>query len=67
MQQLTIEPNTPRILADGPTVCPVCWDHDITRVEDVRLSVDGGDRHEVGRASVYRCDRWHLFALFDQP
>jgi hypothetical protein len=66
MPQLRIEPNTPRILSDSPTVCPVCWDHDITRIEDVRLSLDGGDGHKVGRASVYRCGHWHLFALFEQ-
>ena len=67
MQHLTAERDTPRTFENSPTVCPVCWEHDITRVKDVRLSIDGGDRHQVGRASVYRCAHWHLFALFDQP
>lgn len=67
MQQLTAERNTPRILVDTPTVCPVCWSCDITQVENVRLSTTVGDRHDVGMAAVYRCADWHLFALFEQP
>jgi hypothetical protein len=67
MQQSAAESNIPRPLVDTPTVCPLCWDHDITQVEHVRLSAHSGDGHDVGRAYVYRCSRWHLFALFDQP
>ena len=66
MQQSAAESNIPRPLIDTPTVCPVCWNHDITRVEDVRLATTSGDEHNVGKASVYRCGHWHLFALFDQ-
>ena len=66
MQQSTAEQDIPRTLENMPTVCPVCWEHDITRVEDVRLSTDVGDAHEVGKASVYRCGHWHLFAVFEQ-
>jgi hypothetical protein len=67
MQQSTAEENTPRTLVDMPTVCPVCWNHDITRVEQVRLFTHQKSGQHVGRASVYRCAHWHLFALFDQP
>jgi hypothetical protein len=67
-QQSTAESDTPRPLPGTPTVCSVCWNHDITPVENTRvLSVTGKTVRDVRRASVYRCGNWHVFALFDQP
>ena len=50
-----------------PIICPVCWTHDVERIEGMVLSarsVGGGDLSQV---SMYRCIHWHLFALFYQP
>jgi len=55
------------MVTDTPIVCPVCWDHAVERVEDVRLSAHTKDGRNVGGAFVYRCSHWHLFALFNQP
>jgi hypothetical protein len=63
---LQSESNTPRTIPGTPTVCPICWDHDISRVDEVRLSANRGDGQDEVRAAVYRCAGWHLFAVFDQ-
>lgn len=64
MQKLSSgETDIPRPLPHAPTVCPVCWNHNLAPVEGVRVSVTG---RYVGTASAYRCDNWHVFTVFDQ-
>jgi len=52
--------------AEIPIVCPVCWDRAIERVDGVRLSASNEQGRNIGRAAIYRCSRWHIFALFEQ-
>lgn len=50
-----------------PIACPVCWNHVISRVEKVKLlAVEGDDSHIITAVSVYRCEDWHVFAVFDK-
>jgi len=51
-----------------PLACPVCHDDFIEAVEGVSLSASNTGRNvghkQIGRVSVYRCNQWHVFALF---
>jgi hypothetical protein len=66
MQHTSLHRNVSLPPVEAPIVCPVCWDHAIERVEGVHLSASNADGKNVGGASVFRCSRWHMFALFEQ-
>lgn len=40
----------------GPDGCPICWDHDLEKLDNVQLY------HGI----VYRCSSWHVFAVFER-
>ena len=49
-------------------VCPICWDHQgIEQVKDIVLSARPIGGRDLSQVSVYRCARWHLFAVFQRP
>jgi hypothetical protein len=51
-------------MADKPTICPVCWDHQLEI--DPKLVLTAAQRPEHTRrlgVEVYRCSHWHFFAV----
>jgi hypothetical protein len=50
-----------------PIICPVCWSHDVERIEGIALSARSVGGRDLSQVSMYRCIHWHLFALFYQP
>ena len=63
--QEPLEIDESRLIA-GPIVCPLCWDHALERIEGLRLTARTVAEHDVRRVLMYRCSRWHVFALFEQ-
>ena len=49
-----------------PIVCPYCWDRAIEPLPTAELFArsGSGERHVAGE--VFRCRRWHVFAMFPQ-
>jgi hypothetical protein len=50
-----------------PIVCPICWGHDVVRLDGIQLSAAPMGGRALSEVSVYHCDHWHLLALFNQP
>lgn len=51
-----------------PLVCPICWSHEgIESVNGIILSAKAMGGRDLTEVSIYRCPRWHLFAMFNQP
>ncbi len=52
----------------APLVCPVCWSHEgVEAANDIVLSARAMSGRHLTEVPIYRCARWHLFALFNQP
>ena len=65
--QPSIEESIPATAVDeGPLVCPVCWDHGIEKIEGVTLTASTLLNRPISGAVVYHCNRWHIFAVFEQ-
>jgi hypothetical protein len=49
-------------------VCPICWSHEgVEQVTDIVLSARAMGGRDLSQVSAYRCPRWHLFVLLNQP
>jgi len=58
---------TPGIAADEkPIACPICLDHTVERIEGATLSANNMAGRRLGKARVYHCSHWHIFAVFEQ-
>jgi hypothetical protein len=67
MQRTEQTTPSPEILA-ATLVCPICWSHEgVETVEGIVLSAKAMGGRDLSGVSVYRCPRWHLFAVFNQP
>lgn len=53
-------------MVEAPLMCPICCDHGIEIVDGIRLAASNTQGDNIGRAVVYRCPQWHVFALFGQ-
>ena len=60
-----LEVGVSRLVA-GPVVCPICWGHALERIEGIRLVARTVTEHDISRVLLYRCDHWHMFAVFEQ-
>jgi hypothetical protein len=50
---------------EAPLVCPYCCDSNIQAVPDARLYAANFPQQTTPLSgSVYRCSRWHVFAMF---
>lgn len=48
-----------------PSVCPYCWDTKIEQIGEVKLFAEHFPQQTTPIAgSVFRCNRWHVFATF---
>ena len=63
-EQTVPSPEVPTTLL----VCPICWSHEgVEEVHGIVLSAKATGGRNLTGVSLYRCPRWHLFALFNPP